>query len=76
MKKLKPYQCKTDAQLLALNQDQVETKSSWMLLNYPLGVCICNQKLGEELTGQITLTRKEAIKFFCWYLGLDAKRFK
>lgn len=61
-----PRVAKTFNQLCQLQTDNINSKTSWLLVDEGV-VYIHNQINGHPSTGSITLTRREFNRFVDWY---------
>jgi len=61
-----PKTANTFNRICGMKRDNVTTSKSWMIINVK-HVTITNQRSGESLTGQVSLTKKEFEKFIRFY---------
>lgn len=66
MKTLTPKTAQSRTDVLNMKRDNVDTKSSWMIFDYPK-IIIANQRNGENSTGKVTLSRDEFERFIRFY---------
>lgn len=63
-----PADCRTFNQVCELERDGVHTKSSWLSVAHGGTVHIYNQVIGEPSTGNVTLTKREFMRMYEWYM--------